>query len=119
MVNLATMVARDLQATPDSGVSPRFQFSIPAAGGNPSGVVPQTLYVDESGVASGNVGSAPAAGSIYRISLFFSPPSSAGQKMATVARIWITFPAKADPTPTSAPSNYANMFETTVTLNRN
>jgi Tfp pilus assembly protein PilW len=126
MVNLATMVASDLDAT-TNGIgaaavpSPRFSFSIPAptptAGG--STPPPQTVYVDASGVASGNKpGAAPNAASIYRISLFFYPPVSP-LKAATTARILITAPAWADPAPQNAPTNYANIFETTVSLNRN
>jgi len=123
MVNLATMVVRDLQATPTgtgTQTSPRFGFQVPAAGGGAtSSASPITIYVDASGIASGMApGSAPNASSIYRISVFFTPPG-AGLRMATTARIWITFPANADPSPGTAPTNYTTMFETTISLNRN
>ena len=118
MVNLATMTVRDLEETPSSGTSPRFGFSIPAAGGTASGTTPQTVYVDASETPAGTPGTAPTSSSIYRISVFFSPPGT-GQRTATLARIWITFPANADPAPGSLPANYVDMFETTVSLNRN
>lgn len=120
MVNLTTMIVRDLEAAPSSGTSPRFQFSIPSAGGaaTPS-TAPVSLYVDASGVKTGAIGSAPTSGSIYRISVFFLPPSLTGQKLATAARILITFPANADPNPGTVPTTYSNMFETTASLNRN
>lgn len=122
MVNLATMVASDLDATTNGTsavTSPRFSFSIPTSGGNSSGNTPQTVYVDASGVASGTApGAAPNAASLYRISLFFYPPASS-LKAATNARILITSPAMADPNPAMVPTKYANIFETTVSLNRN
>jgi hypothetical protein len=122
MVNLATMIVRDLAATPSSGTSPRFGFSIPAAGGTSSGVTPQTVYVDTSEMPAGTYpypGTPPTAKSIYRISVFFLPPATAGQTMSTVARVLITFPASADPQPKTVPTTYSNMFQTMVSLNRN
>lgn len=125
MVNLATMVERDLEATPPgtttqpTQTSPRYGFSIPAAGGTASGSTPQTVYVDISGTATGAVGIAPTSGSIYRISLFFAPPPLAGERMATQVRIMITYPANADSTPTSIATHYTDIFQTMVTLNRN
>jgi Tfp pilus assembly protein PilW len=121
MVNLATMVASDLDATTNGTsavASPRFSFSIPASGGNASGNTPQTVYVDASGVATGTLGLPPTSASIYRISLFFYPPASP-LKVATTARILITAPALADPSPQSAPAKYSNIFETSISLNRN
>jgi uncharacterized protein (TIGR02598 family) len=118
MVNTATMVARDLEATPGTGAgtSVRFNFPIPASG---SAVGPYTIYVDASGNGSGTApGTAPNSSSLYRVSVYFTPPAS-GQRMATAARIWVTFPAQADPSPSSQPANYADMFETTIYLNRN
>ena len=134
MVNLATMVTSDLAATPNGNGtaavnSPRFSFSIPiptSSGGTaPQTVAPQTVYVDASGVASGTKpGAQPNSASLYRITLFFYPPASPPApalplKAATNARILITSPAWADSTPALAPTKYSNIFETTVSLNRN
>ena len=117
MVNMATMVARDLEATPSSGTSPRFGFTIPASG---STMGPYTIYVDASGNASGTApGASPNSSSLYRVSVYFTPPTTAGQRTATAARIWVTFPAQADSSPGTDAKNYADMFETTIYLNRN
>ena len=116
MVNAATMVVRDLEATPGTGVgaSPRFNFTIPASGT----VGPNTIYLNSTGNASGtSPGAAPNSSSLYRASVYFTSPSTG--RTATIARIWITFPASADPTPGTDASNYADMFETTISLNRN
>jgi uncharacterized protein (TIGR02598 family) len=119
MVNLATMVARDLQVTSSSSTtSPRFGFTIPIAGGSAS-ATPSTIYVDAAGASPTTIGAAPNSNSLYRISVYFNPPAISGQKMATMARIWITFPAKADSTPGTDAKNYTSMFETTIALNRN
>jgi uncharacterized protein (TIGR02598 family) len=114
MVNLASMVVRDLQSAP-SGASktPQFNFDFSKAG-------LQTVYVDGSGQASGtspNVASAPT--SLYRISVTLYPPPAATPLAATISTILITSPALADQTPTNPPTNYADRFETTVALNRN
>ena len=119
MVNIATMVVRDLQATPSSGTSPEYGFAIPAAAGTASGTTPQTVYVDASGTATGPINTPPTSNSIYRISLYFTPPTSAGQKTATLGRILLTFPAQADPTCTVSPAKYTDIFQTVVYLNRN
>ncbi len=122
MVNLVTLVVRDLQATPNStsaATSPEYGFSIPAAGGSLSGTTPQTVYVDATETATGGVGTPPTSSSIYRISVYFTPPTIAGQKTATLARVVITFPAQADPSPSSSPTAYSDIFQTMVSLNRN
>jgi uncharacterized protein (TIGR02598 family) len=123
MVNTATMVIRDLEATPGTGAgtSVRFNFSIPASG---STVGPYTIYVDASGNASGTTPNSaqPNSTSLYRASVYFTPPASGFTpplRTATSARIWITFPAEADSNPATDAKNYADMFETTISLNRN
>jgi len=122
MVNLANMVARDLQATPSmtsAAASPRFGFSIPAAGGTAVSS-PETVYVDITDLATGTVvNAAPTTSSVYRISVFFSSPTPSTVRSATLARILITFPANADATATTTPSKFVDMFETTIALNRN
>jgi len=120
MVNLATMVVHDLQTTPsgNSASSPEYGFSIPAAGTGASG--PETVYVDVNGTATATtIGAAPTSNSIYRITVYFIPPTTAGQKTATLARIMITFPAQADSVPSSSPTLYTDIFQTMVSLNRN
>jgi uncharacterized protein (TIGR02598 family) len=117
MVNLATMVQRDLEATPSSATtatSPRFSFSVPAVTGS-GDTNPQIVYVDASGTT------ATGTARIYRINVAFSPPLPAGTNLrgATTARILITWPAMADASTTTWPANYSDMFETTVSLNRN
>ena len=119
MANMATMVVRDLQSTSSTGtLSPRFGFTIPLAGGTASGTTPQTIYVDATAIATGTITAPPTGGSIYRISLLFSPPAN-GQRAATVATILISYPANADPTATQMPKNFISSFETTIALNRN
>jgi hypothetical protein len=120
MVNIAAMVVRDLQSTSVSTStinSPRFQFPIPAAGGASGNI--HTLYMDAAGNPTpATIDTAPTAASIYRITVQLYPPAS-GLKTVTMARIWITFPANADPAPGSLPAKYSNGFQTTVALNRN
>lgn len=121
MVSLATMVTRDLQATASSSStvsSPRFGFPVPAASGA-SGTL-CTIYVDPSGTATATaVNAPPTSASIYRVSVQFYPPSGVTMKTATLARLMVTFPALADAAPTTSPTNYSNIFETTIALNRN
>jgi hypothetical protein len=112
MVNLATMVVRDLQATPASGTSPRFAIAIPTAGTSASSN-PQIVYTD----TSGNV--VTGTSRIYRISVSFTAPTASTNRAATTARILITWPALADAGSTSWPVEYSNMFETSIALNRN
>ena len=121
MVNVATMVVRDLQATPGgagTGSSPEYGFQVPGAGGADNST-PQTTYVDATGTATGALGTAPGSTSIYRISVYFIPPATSGLRTATLARILITFPAQADPNPSSNPALYSDDFETLISLNRN
>jgi len=124
MVNIATMVVRDLQVTPTSTTAtestPEYDFQIPPVGGAGSSGTPSpnTVYVDANGTATATtVGAAPTSSSIYRITVYFIPPSTG--RTATVARILITFPAHADPTPASSPTQYTDIFQTVVNLNRN
>ena len=117
MVNLATMVVRDLQATATSATaSPSLKFTIPAAGGGNSQV--ETFYADASGVPTGKVDQPATPNSIYRVNVAFYPPP-ANQKLATTARIQITSPAQADTTPLVWSTKYSNIFQTMVSLNRN
>lgn len=117
LVNLCASVAQDLRSTTVSNAtsrSPQFSFLIPPSGGA-GDVVPQSVYVDASGQITGGA-SDPA--SLYRLSVGFAPPAMPNLRSATVARILVTFPARAD-TKAAWPASYASMFETTVSLNRN
>ena len=119
MVNLGSMVVRDLQSAPSGATSktPQFNFDFSQP---PTGSVLQTVYVDGSGQASGTMPNvAPAPTSLYRISVTLYSPPAATPLAATIATILITYPALADKTPVSAPTNYTDHFETTIALNRN
>ena len=117
MVDLATSVAQDLESTSVGTAptkSPRFSFMVPPSGGS-TDTTPQTVFVDASGAPTSG---AMDANSIYRLSVAFTPPQP-GSKMATTARILVTFPAHADPSTATWPTKYATMLQTTVSLNRN
>lgn len=120
MANLAAMVVRDLQSAPSGATSKtsQFQFQFPAAGSTS-----QTVYVDESGQASGTPppSSGPIAASRYRITVTIYPPAvtTPPSVTSTTATILITSPALADPVPGNPPTKYTDRFETTVSLNRN
>jgi uncharacterized protein (TIGR02598 family) len=117
MVNLATKVARDINST-SAGTSPCaspcFNLTVPPPGGASTISAPQSVYLDASG--------APTSGSqdpssIYRLSVGFSPPA-VGSRMATTARVMITFPARAD-TSAGWPTHYVAQVQTMVALDRN
>jgi len=117
MVNLATKVARDIDST-SAGTSPCpspcFNLTIPPPGGTSTISAPQSVYLDASG--SPTSGSQDPS-SIYRLSVGFAPPA-AGSKMATTARVMITFPARAD-TSAEWPTHYVAAVQTMVALDRN
>jgi len=116
MANLGSMVVRDLQSAPSGATAktPQFNFDFSQTG-------LQTVFVDDSGQASGTAPNVapPAPTSLYRISVTLYSPPAATPLAATIATILITFPAQADKTPTTPPTNYTDHFETTVALNRN
>lgn len=117
MANLATSVAQDIGSTSvgtSPTKSPYFSLIVPPSGGS-SDTVPQTVFVNASGAPT----SGPAdVNSIYRLSVAFAPPVL-GSKMATTARILITFPAQADASVGTWPTKYTTILQTTVFLNRN
>lgn len=120
LVNLSTAVIQDLQATPAGSTvqtSPRFLFQVPAPGSAVANPPPQTVFVDANG--SGQYPNTLSSSTIYRISVAFFPPATTGQTTATTARIFVTYPAQADPTAATWPVHYTSMFETMVSLNRN
>jgi uncharacterized protein (TIGR02598 family) len=122
----AAEVAADLRNTPaalqSTGTSQRFQFIIPRDGGdNTMTENPQTIYVTESGSA-GQIGAAPTTESRYRISVGFAPPSSSRHD-ATLVRILVTWPAQANPIPTTWPvgnsGGAGGSYEIITALDRN
>jgi uncharacterized protein (TIGR02598 family) len=123
--SIARAVTADLRlaASGTNQVSPIFQFRIPQPGEAASGNTPQTVYLDQTGAptASG-VGSGPVtsgtAFSHYRVSVGFNPPAT-GERTATAARVLITWPALADPSPTQWPTQYSGLFEAWVSLGQN
>ncbi len=124
MVHLARMIVADLQATPTTTTtSPRFGFTIPAAGQGAE-TSPQSLYFDMYGSpTSKEVGTAPATSisgfpSYFCVGIAFTPPP-AGQRSATSVRIMVSWPALADRTPGQWPTHYTDTFQTVITLNRN
>lgn len=114
IVNLTTSVVRDLESTPLSSTSlqtsPRFQFIVPYGGG-PIDQTPQTAYVDGSGAPTKGLSD---ANTLYRLSVSFFPPSG-GLKTSTMARVMVSFPARAD----TATGKYTSMFQTMISLDRN
>lgn len=126
---LARAVVSDLRTTPlVSGgnifaTSPVFGFQIPAAGHGEGVSQYQTVYFAEGGNPTGTMGAAISmaagtSGARFRVTVTFNPPPSP-QKTATNARILVTWPAAADPSPSSQPVNFSGSYETTTALNRN
>jgi len=117
MVNLATKVARDINSTSEGTspcASPCFNLTIPPPGGASTLSSPQAVYLDASGAPTSG---AQDPSSIYRLTVGFAPPM-AGSKMATTARVMITFPARADMS-AGWPTHYVAELQTMVALDRN
>ena len=123
--DISSAIMADLRsAQPLSpGTSPRFGFSIPAAGATTTiSSAPQTIYLAASGSAttvSGTPVTSGSAASRYRATLGFAPPSNTGQRTATTVRVLITWPALADANPSQWPTNYTGSYEAATTLDRN
>jgi len=109
----ANAIVADLRASGTNAKSAT--YGIPLTSGT------QTFYLDESGSPTA-IGSGPtnsgAFPSRYRASVFITPPA-VGQRAATTARILMTWPASADPSPATAPKNYAGSYEILTALDRN
>jgi Tfp pilus assembly protein PilV len=123
---IASAIASDLQATPvnlaslSGTTSQVFRLIIPPPS---TAAVNQTVFLSRDGnlsspVAPGTIVTAGSTASMYRAYVTFNPPAAAASRTATTVRIFVTYPALADPT-TAAPVNYAGYFETFTTLNRN
>ena len=123
--NISSAIVADLRSAQpmSTGTSPRFGFSIPAAGATTTiPIAPQTIYLAANGTVT-SVDSAPAtsgsAVSRYRATLGFAPPPTGGQRTATTVRVLITWPALADTSPSQWPTNYTGSYEAATTLDRN
>jgi uncharacterized protein (TIGR02598 family) len=127
--SIATSIASDLRNTLGSSVaSPQYDFAFPALGG--TATQPNTVYFAEglvpvSGSSLNPVNAAastsPVSASIaplFRADVTFSPPP-AGQRTATAARIFITWPALTNPNPTVPPAGFAGSYEIMTALDRN
>lgn len=112
---IATGIVSDLRASGTNTQSQAFGLSLTTTS-------LQTIYFTESEAAT-SVGAGPnnngTSPSRYRASVYLTPPATAGQRTATVARVLITWPAFADPAPATAPKNYAGSFEIATALDRN
>lgn len=124
-------IMADLFATPlTASQSPRFNFKVPAPGAPATpAAAPQTLFLPASGDSDGSValkaGASPVftgasqTQSRYRACVWFTPPTDAKSKAATLVHILVTWPAIADQQPSTVPKNYTGSFETVTALNRN
>lgn len=119
---IASGIVEDLRTTPKSNpaadqTSPQYRFVIPATGTN---TATQFLGQDGSAVGALNADAIPSENPRYRATLQFTAadPSKPNQKMATSVRILITWPALADRSASSAPSNFSGSYEAIVSLNR-
>lgn len=123
-VNLAAALLSDLRATqnnvPASATSTQYQIPIPASGAASS---PVSIFLrgDGSVAQNGalvNVNADSSQNPLFRATITFSQPA-AGQRTATQARIFITWPALADPKAASAPSKFSGSYEILSSLDRN
>jgi len=116
---IASGIVEDLRTTPKSNpaadqTSPQYRFVIPATGTN---TVTQFLAQDGSAVGALNADAIPSENPRYRATLQFSA-AEPNQKVATSVRILITWPALADRSASSTPSNFSGSYEAIVSLNR-
>ena len=118
MANIATNVTQDLATTPAAATStsastksPFYSLVIPAPNGQSPSPSATTVFVDASGALTSGLTS---AGTVYRITVTFTPPA-VGSKLATIARVQVTFPAYYAP----STGRYATILQTMVSLNRN
>lgn len=114
---LSDLIAAQKTTPPSSQTSPSFGLSVGKPG---DGSSTETLYFREGGEVIGPPqtnanGVVPAPR--YRATIFLMPPGSG--RGATLGRILITWPALADPNPSTLPSRYNGSFETFVALDRN
>ncbi|XHR30485.1 MAG: prepilin-type N-terminal cleavage/methylation domain-containing protein [Chthoniobacteraceae bacterium] len=115
--SIARAVYGDVAATPAS-ISSSLIFKLGIA----SSIAPQTIYLSEDGLTATEVGEQPvttgSANSYYRVSVAFGG-SAQGSRNATNVRILVTWPALADPMPSSWPARYTGSYEINSALDRN
>jgi len=112
-INLSTSIAADLEATgtncatsPTNCTSPIYSISI-VAPQNSSAT--KTLYMQDNGSFGTTAASGP-----FRVTVTTTGPGAANAHAATTARIYVTWPAAANPT-TGRPDS----VDTVISLNRN
>ncbi|MEN3371319.1 MAG: hypothetical protein V7609_3462 [Verrucomicrobiota bacterium] len=123
MSHLTSEIISDLKATQrstpaSSQNSPRFGLAVDAPG---AGSSTHTLFFREGGATIGPadtdaMGTDPVPR--YRATIFLTPPT-ANARGATTGRIFVTWPAMADPVSGTAPTKYSGGLETFVALDRN
>jgi hypothetical protein len=126
--SVASAVAVDLRQTPlysahaliTRTYSPRFQIQVPNTINDPASA---SLFFTEDGTAGApNVNADPTQNPPprYRVTLAFTLPTTPGtDRTATLVRVFVTWPAAADPIATSTPVNFSGSFETVIALDRN
>jgi len=130
-INLMNQVVDDLQAAAAGQAtssatltSPFYGFSIPANGSGMTMATPQTIYVAEDGSMS-SVGGIPSSikdgtAAAFRVTVGFQTLSqSSGVSAGPTAHVLVTWPALADPTATTWPTQYTGSVDTVFTLDRN
>lgn len=118
---LAAGIVADLRAAPVEippvvKNTPRYQVQLP-----PSGSAVHTLFLREDGSVAGSMdtNADPGQDPRYRTTLFITAPTSASQKVATIVRVLITWPALADYQAAVTPAKYTGSYEVVTALNRN
>lgn len=110
---IASLIFSDLTAG-GTNESPRFAFSLT----NTNAGVVQTVYFNDGGKPTGDVGTPPTAESRFRASVEIRPPA-AGVVAVTPVRILVSWPAAADPVPSQWPARHSGAVETWTALDRN
>jgi uncharacterized protein (TIGR02598 family) len=126
--SIARSIAGDLRATPATSgtaasISPQFGFSIPAPGQSVPQSYPNVLFFAEGLLPVGSSAASTAAVNatsdpLFRADVTLTSPN-AGQRMATMARILVTWPALTNPNPSSPAQNYSGSYEVMTALDRN
>lgn len=109
---ILSTVFSDIASTPGaSSVTQMFQLSLAGT----DSAAPQTLYFSEDGKPTGLIGTVPTASSLYRVSVGIPPVLPASPP---VVRIFITWPAAADPDPAQWPTRASGSIEVVTALDR-
>jgi uncharacterized protein (TIGR02598 family) len=111
--SLTSAIVSDLRATPGQAVSTTssiYRLTLPAPGNSET----NAFFLNEDG--SMNDMSDPAIPPAYRAAVVVTSPAN---RTASTARIFLTWPAQANPSPTGLPTNFTDSFETVVGIDRN